>query len=237
MKVAIHQLHYFPWLGYLAKMATVDKFILLDDVQLTDNSNMFRNRLLTINGTIKYISVPFERNGYLQKKFRDLVINNAIDWQKAHSNFIRENYKKTPHFEEVWEKIKFIFEKKYYLLSEVTYDSLTILKEIFNISTETVFQSDLNYQQNGRKNQLIIDLCCSVGADHYLSGKGASKYMESNKFFENGITVEYQNFIPKEYPQVAKNHQFVAGLSTLDMLFNIGIYQSREILNHHKNNS
>ena len=33
MKVAIHQPHYLPWLGYFAKWAAADLFILLDVVQ------------------------------------------------------------------------------------------------------------------------------------------------------------------------------------------------------------
>ena len=35
MVTAIHQPHYFPWLGYLDKMAKAGQFIILDEVQLT----------------------------------------------------------------------------------------------------------------------------------------------------------------------------------------------------------
>jgi len=33
MRVAIHQPHYLPWLGYLHRMAQADLFIVLDHVQ------------------------------------------------------------------------------------------------------------------------------------------------------------------------------------------------------------
>ena len=56
MNIAIHQPHLFPWLGYFIKMALVEKFVLLDNVQLTDSSYMHRNRLLDCNGKIKYFS-------------------------------------------------------------------------------------------------------------------------------------------------------------------------------------
>ena len=209
MKVAIHQPHYFPWLGYLNKMSNVDKFILLDDVQLTDSSNMFRNQLLTLNGSQKYITIPFIKNGYMQKSYNQLEINPLIDWQKLHSNFIKENYRKAPFFNEVWEKIKIIFEKKYFLLSDVTIDTILLLKDIFNISTEILMQSKLEYPSDSKKNQLVLDLCIAVKSNYYLSGKGAKKYMELNPFTEKGIVVEFQNFNMAEYPQFSnKNRLF-----------------------------
>ena len=36
--VAMHQPHYFPWLGYLDKMVKTDEFVVLDEVQFTDGS-------------------------------------------------------------------------------------------------------------------------------------------------------------------------------------------------------
>ena len=42
MMIAIHQPHYFPWIGYLDKMAKADKFVLMDTVQLEKRSYMLR---------------------------------------------------------------------------------------------------------------------------------------------------------------------------------------------------
>ena len=65
--VAMHQPHYFPWLGYLDKMAKADEFVVLDEVQFTDGSPMSRNRFLQVDGEAKLLSLSVEKKGYLGK--------------------------------------------------------------------------------------------------------------------------------------------------------------------------
>ena len=67
MRVAIHQPNYFPWLGYLDKMAKADKFIIMDEVQLENKSYMCRNRILNREGEVIYLSVPCLKKGYREK--------------------------------------------------------------------------------------------------------------------------------------------------------------------------
>ena len=55
--VAIHQPHYLPWLGYLAKWAAADVFVFLDTVQYTKNGWQNRNRIKTATGP-QWLTVP-----------------------------------------------------------------------------------------------------------------------------------------------------------------------------------
>lgn len=228
MRIAIHQPHYFPWLGYLDKMAKVDKFVLLDDVQLTDKSNMFRNKFLSKSGKDKYLTVCFTKKGYMEKPYREVELNKSINWQKDHINFILDNYKKSNYFEEIWERISPLFNKEYRYLCDVSIDSLLLLKEIFGISTEIIFQSNLSYDIQSKKNDLVIDICKVMNANQYLSGNGARKYMKLDLFEENNINVAYQQFEHPIYSQ-CNSVNFMPNLSALDILFNCGIEKSREI--------
>ena len=57
VRVAIHQPHYLPWLGYLAKWAAADVFVFLDTVQYEKNGWQNRNRIKTAAGP-RWLTVP-----------------------------------------------------------------------------------------------------------------------------------------------------------------------------------
>ena len=50
MIVAAHQPHFLPWLGYLAKVAAADVFVVMDDLQYEAQNFQNRNRLKLNNG-------------------------------------------------------------------------------------------------------------------------------------------------------------------------------------------
>ena len=228
MRIAIHQPHYFPWLGYMNKMAKVDRFVLMDEVQLTDKSNMFRNQFLTKAGSTRYLTVCFVKKGYMEKPFCEVELNPQVNWQKDHVNFLKDTYRKAPYFEEIWPHIEPLFEKKFSTLYEVDVESLTIIKNLLAIPTEIILQSDLDYDRNTQKNELVLSLCQAAGADEYLSGNGARKYMDLEPFDQAGVHVEFQQFSHPVYPQI-HSEEFVPNLSSLDLLFNCGIEQSRRL--------
>lgn len=228
MKVSIHQPHYFPWLGYLDKMAKSDLFILLDEVQLTDKSNMFRNKFLTKDGKEKYLTVCFEKKDYMDKEFCQVQLNKAVNWQKNHINFLEDNYRKAPYFNEIFEKIKIVYEKDYDYLCEVAIDSVLILKKMFDIPTEIMLQSKIDYEKDKKKNDLVLELCKKNNASLYLSGNGAKKYMDDQSFENEGIKVIYQDFKYPVYSQI-ESKSFVPNLSAVDILFYCGVDKAREI--------
>ena len=82
---------------------------------------------------------------------------------------------------------------------------------------------------DGAKSDLILALCRAVGADCFLGGLGGTRgYLEGAAFERAGIEVRWQEFSHPQYAQCAGG-PFVAGLSSIDLLFNCGP-QSRGLL-------
>ena len=230
MIAAVHQPHYFPWLGFLDKIAKSNCFILGDEMQLADRSNMFRNRFLAQSGKEKYLGISFEKahSHYLEIPYNAVKINHAIPWQAEHVSFLKGTYQKALFFREIWPFISSIYKNEYETVCHVCRETIAMETELFDISTPIVMQSELDYARGMSKNALNIALCKAVNADVYLSGNGARKYNDEAMYRQNNIKLIYQQFSYPQYPQI-NTQEFVPNLSALDLLFNCGIKKSREI--------
>jgi len=225
---SIHQPCYLPWLGLLSKIADSDTLIILDQVQLSDSAYQHRNQFLTNDGKIKYLTIPFVKHNYQRIAFRDIQIADPL-WGVSHKNFLVNNYKKHPYFDQVFPELESLFSGKFKYLAEAIITSMTICMDLLAIDTGTILQSQLPYDHELKKDQLVLNLLKASGARHYLSGSGARAYQDDDIFAASGIQLEYARFTHPVYLQ-KNSAEFIPGLSCLDMLFNIGIENSREVM-------
>ena len=228
MIAAIHQPHYFPWLGYFDKMAKSDVFILMDEVQLEKGSYMYRNRILNAQGKITFLTISADKHGYLSRKYCELTTTNDEHWLEMHRNEIKRAYQDSPFFEEVWNELRDLFETREQTICQYCIRSVIRLKTLLGIPTKIVLQSELEFDDEKRKNDLVLNLCQAVAADGYLSGNGARKYTDESAFESAGIRLRYQNFSSPVYAQLHTDSH-VPGLSTLDILFNCGIAETKAL--------
>ena len=199
-KVGIHQVNYFPWSGYFNKMAKSDIFIFLDQVQLTDRGYSQRTPVISSIGQQSFLNVGVIKKGHREKEFREIMLNPESDWRERQLNFLKGNYLSHPYYKSIMDVIFPVFDDKWNTLLDVTLCSIHIIKDITK----------------------------SAEGDIYLSGSGAKQYMDVKEFAAHDVNVEYQTFQAFKYPQWRLN-EFVPGLSILDMLFNIGIENSRDL--------
>jgi len=229
MIVGIHQLNFAPWLGYFNKIYKSDLFILMDEVQITFSETMNRNRILNKYGAISFLSIPCVKKDYLNKKFYEIEISDAFDWQERFKCVLKDSFSKSKYFYEIFDLLKPIFDKKYKYVIDVNFDLLNILLDLLGIKTKIIKQSSLTYDRSKKKNDLVIELCKAVNADIYLSGNGAKDYMDISSFNACGIDVMFQTFRHPSYEQFNSVKEFVPGLSILDVLFSIGIEETKKL--------
>lgn len=223
--VGIHQPNYCPWVGYFHKIASVDKFIFLDDVQYSRGSYTNRVQYL-FGGGARWLTVP------CKPKFGTRINDVRIDgnlWQENHLNKIKGAYKKCPLFDAVWPSVEnWLRPGEYKKLSEL---NIHIIKEIcsyLDIGTEFYRSSEILIGQELSANDRLVKLTKFVGGNEYFSGLGARKYQDERDFFEHDLSITYSKFI--ENPRRQDSSVFQRGLSVLDLILNIDPIQARSVV-------
>lgn len=212
--LSAHQPCYLPWLGLLAKIAAADLFCIFDGVPLSRHDYANRVQIKTQNGA-QWLTVPVEHGRPLLKDAR--IVDGA--WRRKHVRAIELAYSKAPHFQPYFDSLKVHYELgEFKRISHFDQWLLQWLLVAFDIKTPLVRASDYDFQ--GQKSDLVLDMCCNLGARTYIFGPNGRDYANLPAFEEQGIKVQFQDFQHPVYPQL--HGEFVPGLSALDALMNLG---------------
>lgn len=197
--VSIHQPSYFPWLGLLDKIARSDVFIVLDTVQYNKRAFQHRTLYSTVSGS-RYLSVPVKNKGHQTSglAIQDVVVADPAIFA-AHFETLRHRYGRAAGWPQWAPLIGRLAERQPLRLLDANLWTLEMTLKAFGLAPEIVRASKLGAE--GHKTALMLNLTQAVGGDIYLSGAGASDYMDDALFCESGIEVIYQQFHHPEYPQ------------------------------------
>ena len=159
MKAANHQPHYFPWIGYFDKMAKADTFVILDQVQFEKGSQMVRNRVLDGNGEIKYITISGDTKDFLNREYRELLTKDVEGWTARQMNALRNYYRKAKYQAEILPLLEQLFQKDFKTICEWTCASMELVRELLEIKTPLIYQSDIQYDRDNKRSDLVYAIC------------------------------------------------------------------------------
>lgn len=224
--VSIHQPHFLPWLNYFNKVAKADVFIWLDDVQYRRRYFQNRAKIKTQNSEL-WITVPIKKADYLAEiKAIEILEDSMPKMLKT----IQSLYQKAPYFKVYFNDISTILLSNHQYLSDLNFDLFIYLNKVLGINTKIIKSSDLNVGDIDNPNERLVKLCSHFNATHYIAGKGGKNYMDLELFKQNNIEIQWQDFPNQNtvYPQV--NGDFVPGLSVIDVLFNVGAEETKQLI-------
>jgi hypothetical protein len=230
MKLAAHQAHYMPWLGYLDKLRRADVFVVMDDLQFEAQNFQNRNRV-KLNQGPGWLTVPLERGAQTDRICDKLIQNVASPkehWQRRHWKTLEIHYGRTPYFDDFAAELEGVYcRRTWHHLVDLDLHVLDLARTWLGITTPILRSSSLGLR--GEKTARLIDLCTRIGADTYLSGRGGStEYLDVGAMAAAGIRVEWQDFVHPIYPQRYPALGFVSHLAFLDRLFNCGAHEQKE---------
>ena len=216
MIVAVHQPQYLPWLGYFDKIRRADIFCYLDCVQYKKNDWQNRNRIKTSQGW-QWLTVPVRFQ--FPEKICDVKIDQTVKWRKKHLQALMTNYRRAAFFEQYIDVFGQIYAADWDYLAGLNIHTIERLKAALGMDQKPAIQSS-QLELREDPTDRLIDICKAVKADTYLSGQDGIKYMDLERFKENGLKVIIQDFEHPVYPQMF--NEFESHMSVVDLLFNCG---------------
>jgi len=231
MKCAIMQPTYNPWIGYFDLIDKVDVFIFLDNVQLVRRSWQVRNRIKTQKGEL-FLTIPIRKTKPREElTIKDAEINDDENWRYKHIKAIEYNYRKSPHFEEVFPLIRSLIDNNLRFLADFNINLITTIARRIGIRTPFVRASDLG-KVEGKKDVLLVNICKKMNCSEYISPRGSAVYIESQEpggfFAKNSINLFYHSYEHPVYSQLYGS--FLPYMGVFDLLLNEGFEKALEII-------
>jgi hypothetical protein len=203
-------------MGYFYKIAKSDIFVLMDNVQFSNNGMHNYNYIKGPYGRHK-ITIPVSyKSGAL---INQVKIYNHQKQIKAVRRAIQQYYSRSPHFEEVYSDVNSIFDYGFEFLYEMNIAAIKMLTCKFGIRDKVAIRAP---DSSASKDERLIEMCKEYGADVYLSGPGGLDYHVPEKWSKVGIKLIYSDYQYDAvvYPQ--RYGDFIPNLSVLDWIFNMG---------------
>jgi hypothetical protein len=214
--LAIHQPHYLPWLGYLAKWAAADVFVFLDTVQYEKNGWQNRNRIKSATGP-RWLTVPVHAR--LGTPMTEVTVDTTQAWADRHLRLIEQAYAAAPHLARHREALGELYATKWDRLVPLAVASAELLARAVGVTTPAHLASALDVPA-AEPTERLIALCRAVGADTYLAGRDGARYMDLERFAGAGIAVLYQDYAHPVYAQL--HGEFSPNCCGLDLLLTHG---------------
>ena len=223
--VAIHQPNYAPWLGYFHKIARADHFVFLDNVQFSRHS--YTNRVqIARNGPARWLTQPVRR------RFGQPIcdVQFADDgWPVKHLDALRGTYGQAAYFRDVWDAVVAIYET-------IPPGGLAVANQFLieslarKLGLTCAFRRASDHPVGDmRPDDRVIALVDAVAPGAvYLSGTGAARHQDPEKFVVAGVPLRYVSFEHPVYPRSSAD--FHPGLSIFDVVFHLGWEATRLLI-------
>lgn len=216
-RVAICQSNYLPWKGYFDLIRDVDLFLFYDDVQFTKNDWRNRNVVKAPSGR-QWLTIPVGTD--LSRLICEVTLDDPR-WQRKHWTTLTHLYGRAPHFGRYRGALEEVYlHREWRNLSELNQHLIrTIAGE--HLGIRTVLRQASEFPSVGKKEDRVLSLLKSAGADVYVSGPAAKAYLDDARFRREGIEVIWKDYAG--YPEYAQFHPpFEHAVTILDLLFHVG---------------
>jgi len=209
--VGSNQPYLFPYIGYWQLMNLSDTYVISDSMQYIKKGYVNRNYIL-LNGERHRFSLEVMGVNGTSLINEVKVGNNA---RKIVST-IKLNYKKAPHFNEVFPMIEALLQNEEKNLARYLGHSIQEIAKYLGMNTKFVYLSDLQGETTLKAQDRTIDICKRANAEKYVNAIGGQSLYDKESFKREGMELSFLEVADVEYKQF--HNDFVPHLSIIDVL-------------------
>ncbi len=215
--VVVLQPMFFPWVGCFEQIRLADTYVHYNDVQYSKGGFTARVEMRTAQGK-RWMTAPVLTKGKGWQNIRDVVFNDSMPWREKHIRMLRQNYGKTPYFDEMIELVEDVYALQTDHLWELNRYAIEKIADYFDIRPRFVVSSDIRVDSTG--SEKVVGTVLKLGGTRYITGHGALNYLNHDLFENNDIRVEYMDYKRTPYPQI--HGGFDPHVTILDLIANLG---------------
>lgn len=232
MTLGIMQPYVFPYIGYFQLVYSVETFVLYDDVSFIKQGWINRNRILLNNKEFLY-TIPL-RDASSFKLINEVGLDEGNSkWREKFYRTIESAYKKAPHFNNVYEMIRFVVSLDHKSIADLASKSIHKTSEYLGIKTKFKTSSSMMYQNNHLKAQeRVIDICLKENTSRYINPFAGGHLYSKVDFQEKKIELSLLRTKPVSYKQF--NNLYIPNLSIIDVLMFNSVDAVHEFLHQYE---
>lgn len=216
-KIAVMQPYFFPYIGYFQLLNSVDKFVLLDDVNYIKKGWINRNFIL-LNSKPCLFTIPLVKSSQ-NKLINETEISPESKLRRKFLRTIETGYAKAPFFNEVYEMLSLIIGSKENSLTKLIRLSLEQIKVYLGLKTSIIESSAIYSNSHLKGEQRITDICRRENCSVYINLPGGADLYSGSNFVKEGIDLYFIKSDGIRYRQFGD--EFIPSLSMIDvMMFN-----------------
>lgn len=215
MKIAIMQPYFMPYIGYFQLIHAVNVFVFYDDVHFNKRGWINRNKVL-VNGKENLFTIALSKASQ-NKLINEIEVSNPSKSFDQLLKSLEYNYKRAPHFNDVYNLVSQIINKPYKTISDLAINSVKLISEYLEL--KTLFEiSSKSYPKTKvlDKSSRLIAISKKKGCSDYINPSGGKELYNKQKFKMEGINLQFIENELRPYNQF--DNIPLVGLSIIDVL-------------------
>jgi ACT domain-containing protein len=189
MKVAIMQPYFLPYIGYFQLIKSVDKFIILDDVNFIKGGWINRN-IIANKSISQWLTIPLDAASP-NKLINEIdIVQNEL-WKFKMIKTIKQIYGKNYNNAFLLSIIINLIEQANGNLSKYLSKTISDLCNILNIKTDIINITDFPKSNELNAQERIISICKKAEASVYVNLPGGKTLYDTLRFQSDNIELRF----------------------------------------------